>query len=162
MARAEHAPKASPSAFIGASERSALGKAARAEAPRSSHSQLPLADDRDALALLESQARSRVRELVPIRYGRMVVSPLAYFRGAATVMAHDLGPTPTAGLGVQLSGDAHFLNFGGFASPERDLASWSSVSWVRPFVWPGDEPVEGHGHVQNGCGHGVWFHDLSV
>jgi uncharacterized protein (DUF2252 family) len=75
---------------------------------------------RDPLALLEAQDRSRVAELGPIRYGRMLASPFSYFRGAAAVMAHDLGPTPTAGLTAQLSGDAHLLNFGGFASPERD------------------------------------------
>ena len=138
MARAEHAPKAAPSAFIGPSERRARGKAARGEAPRSSHSLLPLAEDRDALALLESQARSRVRELVPIRYGRMVVSPLAFFRGAATVMAHDLAPTLTAGLRVQLSGDAHLMNFGGFASPERDLVfdlNDFDETLPGPFEW---------------------------
>src|SRR6266566_2561707 len=138
MARAEHAPKAAPSAFIAPSERRAHGKAARGHAPRSSHSLLPLADDRDALALLDSQARSRVRELVPIRYGRMVVSPLAFFRGAATVMAHDLAPTLTAGLRVQLSGDAHFLNFGGYASPERDLVfdlNDFDETLPGPFEW---------------------------
>jgi uncharacterized protein (DUF2252 family) len=138
MARVEHAPKAAPSAFIDPSERRARGKAARAEAPRSSHSLLPRADSRDALGLLESQARSRVQELVPIRYGRMVVSPLAFFRGAATVMAHDLAPTPTAGLRVQLSGDAHFLNFGGYASPERDLVfdlNDFDETLPGPFEW---------------------------
>jgi len=138
MARVEHAPLTAPSVSIDASERRALGKTARAEAPRSSQSLLPLAEKRDALALLEAQARSRVPELVPIRYGRMVVSPLAYFRGAATVMAHDLAPTPTAGLRVQLSGDAHFQNFGGFASPERDLVfdlNDFDETLPGPFEW---------------------------
>ena len=138
MARAEHAALTAPSASIDPSERSALGKAARAEAPRSSQSLLPPAEKRDALALLEAEARSRVPELIPIRYGRMVVSPLAYFRGAATVMAHDLAPTPTAGLRVQLSGDAHFQNFGGFASPERDLVfdlNDFDETLPGPFEW---------------------------
>lgn len=102
-------------------ERAARGKAARAKTPRSSQSALDVARGRDPVALLESQARSRLAELVPIRYGRMLASPLAFFRGNAVVMAHDLAPTPTAGLSAQLCGDAHLQNFGGFASPERDL-----------------------------------------
>jgi hypothetical protein len=104
-----------------AAERAAEGKAARAEAPRSGQARLDVAASRDPIALLEAQARSRLPELVPIRYGRMLVSPLAVFRGAATVMANDLAGTPRAGPRVQLSGDAHLLNFGAFASPERDL-----------------------------------------
>jgi uncharacterized protein (DUF2252 family) len=114
------------------------GKEAREKAPRSSQSQLELAGDRDALALLEAQAQSRVAELVPIRYGRMVSSPFAFFRGAATVMAHDLASTPTAGMRVQLSGDAHLLNFGGFASPERDLVfdlNDFDETLPGPFEW---------------------------
>jgi uncharacterized protein (DUF2252 family) len=120
------------------SERAARGKAAREQARRSSHSALPLSEGRDPIALLESQARSRVAELVPLRYGRMLVSPLAFFRGAATVMAHDLASTPAAGLRVQLSGDAHLLNFGGFASPERDLVfdlNDFDETLVGPFEW---------------------------
>jgi uncharacterized protein (DUF2252 family) len=72
-------------------------------------------------SLLEVENATRVPELVPIRYGRMVRSPLAFFRGAAGVMAHDLAPQPSSGLRAHLSGDAHLLNFGGFASPERNL-----------------------------------------
>ena len=90
------------------------------------------------MGILESQDRSRVPELVPIRYGRMVVSPLAFFRGAAAVMAHDLAGTPTAGLPVQLSGDAHLSNFGGFASPERDLVfdlNDFDETLPGPFEW---------------------------
>jgi uncharacterized protein (DUF2252 family) len=73
------------------------------------------------VALLEEQAGSRVPELVPIRYGRMLVSPFTFFRGAALIMASDLASTPTSGLSVQLCGDAHLSNFGLFASPERQL-----------------------------------------
>ena len=99
----------------------AQGKAARVVAPRTSHSMLAVAPDRDPVGLLEQQATTRVAELVPIRYGRMLVSPFTFFRGAAVVMAHDLAPSPSAGLSVQLCGDCHLANFGGFASPERDL-----------------------------------------
>jgi uncharacterized protein (DUF2252 family) len=138
MAQVEHAPEAAPPAQMSPSERATRGKAARGEAPRSSHSVLLRDDDRDAVGMLESQARSRVPELVPIRYGRMLVSPLAFFRGAAAVMAHDLRPTPTAGLPVQLSGDAHLSNFGGFASPERDLVfdlNDFDETLAGPFEW---------------------------
>src|SRR5919197_768929 len=103
-------------------ERAELGKAARAEPPRSSHAEwTPNGDRPDPIDLLEEQAASRVPELVPIRYGRMAASPFAFYRGAAYVMASDLAGTPTSGFRAQLCGDAHLSNFGGFASPERDL-----------------------------------------
>jgi uncharacterized protein (DUF2252 family) len=103
-------------------ERAARGKAARAEAPRSRHAEWePWAERPDPIALLEEQAATRVPELVPIRYGRMVASPFAFYRGAAYGMAADLAGTPRSGIQVQLCGDAHLSNFGGFASPERDL-----------------------------------------
>ena len=102
-------------------ERRADGKAARAEVPRCSHAAIAVAADRDPIALLKSQDGSRVEELVPVRYGRMLASPFAFFRGAATVMAHDLAAAPNTGLRAQLSGDAHLSNFGAYASPERDL-----------------------------------------
>jgi uncharacterized protein (DUF2252 family) len=105
----------------GVADRIARGRAARSAAPRSSQSALDLADDRDPIALLEAENSTRVPGLVPIRYGRMVRSPLAFFRGAAVVMANDLGSQPSSRLYAQLSGDAHLLNFGGFASPERNL-----------------------------------------
>src|SRR5439155_12127185 len=72
-------------------------------------------------ALLEEQNRTREPELVPVRHGRMLVSPFTFYRGAAKIMAADLKDTPTAGLTVQLCGDAHLSNFGGYASPERRL-----------------------------------------
>jgi hypothetical protein len=103
-------------------ERIARGKAARAEVPRSAHAVFePSASRVDPIALLEEQAVSRVPELVPIRYGRMMVSPFTFYRGAALVMAADLAATPSSGLRVQLCGDAHLSNFGVFGSPERRL-----------------------------------------
>jgi len=98
------------------------GKRARERTPRSSHGGWEPATDRsDPVAILEEQAADRVAELVPIRYGRMLVSPFAFFRGAAAVMAADLAPTPTSGITVQACGDAHLANFGGFAAPDRRL-----------------------------------------
>ncbi|HXB15983.1 MAG TPA: DUF2252 domain-containing protein [Solirubrobacteraceae bacterium] len=90
--------------------------------PRSAHGEWQPAGDRaDPIEILERQAETRVPELVPIRYGRMMVSPATFYRGAAAVMADDLAATPMTGLDTQLCGDAHMLNFGGFASPERIL-----------------------------------------
>jgi uncharacterized protein (DUF2252 family) len=103
-------------------ERAAAGKAARSAAPRSSHGEWEAATDRaDPIELLEHQATSRVGQLVPLRYGRMLASPFAFYRGAAAVMAADLAPTPQSGFEAQLCGDAHLSNFGAFASPEREL-----------------------------------------
>ncbi len=103
-------------------ERIARGKAARAEVPRSRHAEYEAPHDRaDPVDLLEDQARTRVPELVPIRYGRMLVSPFTFYRGAAKIMAHDLAGTPRSGLTAQCCGDAHLSNFGVFASPERRL-----------------------------------------
>jgi uncharacterized protein (DUF2252 family) len=105
-----------------ASERAAAGKAARSGARRSAHGGWAPAEDRaDPLKILEGQARSRVPELVPIRYGRMAASPFAFYRGAAAVMAADLDRTPVSGLQVQACGDAHLSNFGAFAAPDRRL-----------------------------------------
>jgi uncharacterized protein (DUF2252 family) len=103
-------------------ERVARGKAARQEVPRAGHALFePLATRADPVELLERQAKTRVPELVPIRYGRMLVSPFTFYRGAALIMAHDLAGTPRSGLNVQCCGDAHLSNFGVFASPERKL-----------------------------------------
>jgi uncharacterized protein (DUF2252 family) len=103
-------------------DRVARGKAARAEVPRSSHAVFePTAARPDPVELLERQAQTRVPELVPIRYGRMLVSPFTFYRGAAMIMAHDLAATPRSSLNVQCCGDAHLSNFGLFASPERRL-----------------------------------------
>ena len=103
-------------------ERAKNGKEARNWAPRSSQAEFrPGVDRPDPVALLERQATTRVPELVPIRYGRMLVSPFTFFRGAALVMASDLASTPRSGLKAQICGDAHLSNFGLFASPERAL-----------------------------------------
>jgi uncharacterized protein (DUF2252 family) len=104
------------------SERAAAGRAARAAAPRSSHGAwAPSAGRADPVELLESQAGSRVGQLVPLRYGRMLASSFTFYRGAAAVMAADLAGTPRSGFETQLCGDAHLSNFGAFASPERRL-----------------------------------------
>jgi uncharacterized protein (DUF2252 family) len=103
-------------------DRAAFGKTVRSLVPRQDHAALDLSTDRrDPLELLEGQARSRLPDLVPVRYGRMAASPFAYFRGAALPMASDLSATPVTGLPVQACGDAHLSNFGLFGSPERRL-----------------------------------------
>ena len=109
-------------AHLTRAERAAKGKAARTVASLTSHADFdPNGDRPDPIALLESQATSRVPELVPIRYGRMVTTPFAFYRGAALVMASDLSRTPSPGLSTQICGDAHMTNFGVFGSPERRL-----------------------------------------
>ena len=103
-------------------ERAAKGKAARAEVPRQSHAAFdPPSNRPDPIGLLAEQAKSRVPELVPVRWGRMMVSPFTYYRGAALPMASDLAGTPVSGLAVQACGDAHLSNFGVFGSAERRL-----------------------------------------
>jgi uncharacterized protein (DUF2252 family) len=103
-------------------QRAAQGKAARLDVSRSAHAAYEPAPKRaDPVALLESQDATRIPDLVPIRYGRMLASPFAFYRGAAKIMASDLAPTPRTGLTVQCCGDAHVANFGVFASPERQL-----------------------------------------
>src|SRR6201995_3913954 len=123
-----------------AAERAERGKAARAEVPRPSHAQFEPASDRpDPIDLLEAQARTRVPELVPIRYGRMLVSPFTFYRGAAAIMAEDLASTPHSGLQVQCCGDAHLSNFGLFASPERTLVfDLNDFDETLPGPWEWD------------------------
>src|SRR5947208_2216267 len=116
-------------------DRIARGKDARVQTPRESHAEFH-PGRRDPDELLEHQAANRVPDLVPIRYGRMLASPFTFYRGAALVMAYDLSTTPVSGLTVQACGDAHLSNFGGFASPEREL-----VFDVNDF----DEPLPGPG-----------------
>jgi uncharacterized protein (DUF2252 family) len=111
-----------PVEHLAPAERAGRGKAARAAVPRERIAEFePAADRADPIELLEEQAVTRVPELVPIRYGRMLASPFAFFRGGALVMAADLATTPVSGLKVQACGDAHMSNFGVFASPERNL-----------------------------------------
>src|SRR5215208_976547 len=103
-------------------QRHERGRAARRAAPRGSHAEWAPAPDRpDPIDLLEAQAMDRVPELLPIRYARMMASPFAFMRGSAMVMVNDLASTPKSGIQSQLCGDAHLLNFGMYASPERAL-----------------------------------------
>src|SRR4051794_5712716 len=110
-----------PAPGLTRTERATVGKAARSQAPLEAHAQFSPGVSRDPVGLLVSQSVPRVPELVPVRHGRMLVSPFTYYRGAALPMAADLAETPTSGLRVQLCGDAHLANFGAFASPERKL-----------------------------------------
>jgi len=120
-------------------ERAARGRAVRSVAPRSGHARFTAAEQRPhPVDVLEQQTLTRVPELVPIRYGRMVESPFRFYRGAAAIMAGDLGRMPDTGLTVQLCGDAHLLNFGVFASPERHLVfdiNDFDETLPGPFEW---------------------------
>jgi uncharacterized protein (DUF2252 family) len=120
-------------------ERQAEGKQASDRTPPSSHSGWqPAADRPDPVALLEEQDLTREQDLVPVRHGRMMVSPFTFYRGGAKIMAADLKDTPVAGLNAQLCGDAHLSNFGLFASPERrllfDLNDFDETL-PGPFEW---------------------------
>jgi uncharacterized protein (DUF2252 family) len=107
--------------------------------PRSAQAQIDFSEPRDPIALLEEQAVSRVPELVPIRYGRMLASPFAFYRGGALIMAADLARTPNSGLRVQLCGDAHLSNFGMFGSPERTLVfDINDFDETAPGPWEWD------------------------
>lgn len=109
-------------ALLQSGESAERGRAARQATPRSAHGDWAPAPDRpDPIAVLAAQAASRLQELVPIRYGRMLVSPFTFYRGAAAVMAADLAATPNSRIVVQACGDAHISNFGGFAAPDRRL-----------------------------------------
>src|ERR1700748_3298158 len=121
-------------------ERVARGKAARAEVPRDSHAVFdPPSNRADPIALLEEQARSRVPELVPVRWGRMLVLPFTYYRGAALPMASDLAATPVSGLAVQACGDAHLSNFGLFGSGRRRLVfALYDFDETQPGPWEWD------------------------
>jgi uncharacterized protein (DUF2252 family) len=140
MAMSETKPDRAPKVeHLTVADRSALGKAARAKVSRSSHGEWAPASDRpDPVALMEAQEASRVPELLPLRHGRMAASPFAFYRGAANVLAADLSTVPHSGLRVQLCGDAHLANFGGFASPERSLVfdlNDFDETLPGPFEW---------------------------
>jgi uncharacterized protein (DUF2252 family) len=126
----------SPTDFEG---RRAYGRAARARTPRTRHAGWSTPADRtDPVSLLEEQATTRVPDLIPVRHGRMMVSPFTFYRGAALLMAADLARTPTSGLNVQLCGDAHLSNFGLFASAERNLVfdiNDFDETHPGPFEW---------------------------
>jgi uncharacterized protein (DUF2252 family) len=124
--------------YLTPEDRAAAGRRARAAAKRSGCGEWTPPPGRDPLAVLEQQARGREPSLMPIRYGRMAADPFSFFRGAAAVMAADLAPAPRTGLTVQLCGDAHLVNFGGFASPERDLVfdvNDFDETLPGPFEW---------------------------
>ncbi len=136
MESASHRP---PTDHLTVAERAAHGKSLRATVPRTSLGEWAPGPDRvDPVALLEQQAQARVPDLVPIRYGRMAASPFAFFRGAALPMAADLATTACVPLRVQLCGDAHLANFGGFAAPDRsmvfDLNDFDETT-PGPFDW---------------------------
>ena len=138
--RAQAAPRQRPRAaeHLSRADRAARGKDARTAAPLESQAEFPPGQGRDPVGLLLGQAASRVPELVPVRHGRMLVSPFTYYRGAALPMAADLAGTPAAGLRVQLCGDAHLSNFGAFASPERNLVfdvNDFDETLPGPFEW---------------------------
>ncbi len=132
-------PEGAPVQHPSPAERAELGKAVRGRVPRSRHGEWePAAGRPDPIELLEQQASTRLPELVPIRYGRMLISPFTFFRGAACVMASDLAGEPRTGLHAQLCGDAHLSNFGSFAGPDRRLAFGVNdfdETLPGPFEW---------------------------
>jgi uncharacterized protein (DUF2252 family) len=135
MSKAESAP-----VFLSRAERLAAGKALRDTVPRASHAEWkPPAKHRDPIDILEKSNKDRVQELVPIRYGRMLRSPFTFLRGSAGLMAYDLATTPSTGLRVQACGDCHLLNFGLFATPERNLVfDINDFDETLPAPWEWD------------------------
>jgi uncharacterized protein (DUF2252 family) len=127
-------------AVVGAEQSTASGKAARERAPLPGHAAWrPPADRPDPIDILQEQARDRVPDLIPVRYGRMLVSPFTFYRGAAAIMAADLAATASSGLRAQLCGDAHLSNFGAFASPERRLVfDVNDFDETHPGPWEWD------------------------
>jgi uncharacterized protein (DUF2252 family) len=120
--------------------RMAAGKSLRDQVPRAKHAKWTRREDRaDPIAILQASDEDRVPELVPIRYGRMLQSPFAFYRGAAGVMAADLAGTPATGIRVQACGDCHLMNFGGFATPERNvLFDINDFDETLPAPWEWD------------------------
>ena len=121
-------------------ERSARGRTARSDVPRSSHAEWTAPAKRaDPVSVLKEQAKTRVPELVPLRHARMLVSPFTFYRGAAAIMAADLASTPNSGLKVQCCGDAHLANFGGYQSPERRMVfDINDFDETTPGPWEWD------------------------
>ena len=139
MSRISPGVLAPPREVLTPDEWRARGRERRSLVPRSSHAQwVPPADRPDPVTVLEEQAKTRVPDLIPIRYGRMIASPFAYFRGAAAPMAWDLAHTPTPDIRVQACGDAHLLNFGMYAAPDRRLVfdvDDFDETLPAPFEW---------------------------
>jgi len=127
------------SSYLTADERAAKGRDLRDTVPRPSQAGWsPPADRRDPIELLNESNAGRMLDLIPIRFGRMSASPFAFYRGAAAVMAADLAQTPTSGILVQACGDAHLMNFGGFATPERNVIfdiNDLDETLPAPFEW---------------------------
>src|SRR5260370_39504965 len=118
-------------------ERRARGRAARQQVPRGSHDRIGDVD-RDPVELLKKSSAGRVEALVPLRYGRMLASPLTFYRGSAIIQAHDLAATPDSGIHLQICGDCHLSNFGGFATPEQ-----SAIFALNGFAGTAPSPREG-------------------
>jgi uncharacterized protein (DUF2252 family) len=136
--RAASAPRPE-STYLSAGARRAKGKALRDIAPRVSHAGWkPPKDRRDPVEVVSESNVGRVQDLVPIRFGRMSTAPFAFYRGAAALMAADLATTATSGIRVQACGDAHLMNFGGFATPERNIIfdiNDLDETLPAPFEW---------------------------
>jgi uncharacterized protein (DUF2252 family) len=135
---AAQATSANVAQYPSRADRAAKGKLARSRTPFASLVETSTGPRADPISLLEQQAASRVSELVPIRYGRMLVSPFTFYRGAALIMAADLSSTASSGLYTQLCGDAHLSNFGVYASPERNLVfdvNDFDETHPGPFEW---------------------------
>jgi hypothetical protein len=136
--RASAAPP-TKTTYLTADERSAKGRALRDAVPRGSHAGWETPEGRrDPVELLSESNEGRMPELIPIRFGRMSASPFAFYRGAAALMAADLAATPTSGIRVQACGDAHLMNFGGFATPERNVIfdiNDLDETLPAPFEW---------------------------
>ncbi|MFJ2991120.1 DUF2252 domain-containing protein [Pandoraea sp. NPDC087047] len=131
-------PPPAPGPVVPFETRLAVGRQLRDKTPRGSHSHLGNTD-RDIVALLRTSSEGRVTALVPLRYGRMLASPFAFYRGSAIVQAHDLAGTPNSGLTMQICGDCHLANFGGFATPERALIfDLNDFDETAPGPWEWD------------------------
>ena len=126
--------------YLTADERRARGKALRQRVPRQDHgSWQPAEGRRDPVELLSQSNEGRLPHLIPIRFGRMMQSPFAFYRGSAALMAADLAGTPKSGLNVQACGDAHLMNFGGFATPERNIVfDINDLDETLPAPWEWD------------------------
>lgn len=133
-------PAAPIAVFRSRDERIAAGRALREKLPRSEHGAWrPPAKGRDPIAILEKSNEDRLQDLVPIRYGRMLRSPFTFLRGSAALMAHDLSSLPSTGIRVQACGDCHLLNFGLFATPERNLVfDLNDFDETLPAPWEWD------------------------
>lgn len=142
-------------------DRVASGKGRRSRIPRASHGVWKPASNRcDPIELLEQSNRPRLQHLVPIRYGRMLASPFAFLRGSPIVMAHDLAGTPVSGILVQVCGDAHLVNFGVYASPERNLLfDLNDFDETLPGPWEWDLKRLAASCVVAGRSHGIRARD---